>query len=204
MCKPKKSVTVKKTRKACQISHKRCPIFPFPPREGLTGWASGLQFGTSPRDPTAPLPKGARVSWEPGEGGEGGQGTPTPARQPWQHRSEPGTARDPLTAASLGCLRLPFLRKQTWEMAVRGLIRIIRRVCCRYDMRCWSRASLNWVPSPLTKTASRMRAQRSAGASAIEVSASPLLCPPVPAVPADPTLLSLLPFLENCQPAPWG
>lgn len=134
-------------------------------------------------------------------GGRGGQGTPTPARQPWQHRSEPGTARDLLTAASLGCLCLPFLRKQTWEMSVRGLIRIIRRVCCRYDMRCWSRASLNWVPGPLTKTASRIRAQRSAGASASEVSASPLLCPPVPAVPADPTLLSLLPFSESCQPA---
>lgn len=67
-------------------------------------------------------------------------------------------ARDPLAAASLGCLSLPPLGKQTRETTVEELIRTTGRVCGGRDMRRWLKASLDRVPSPLTETAGAARA----------------------------------------------
>lgn len=82
----------------------------------------------------------ARCPEKLGQGQRAAQ-TPTP------HCCSPSRAlarpRALLTSASLGCLCVPFLGKETWEMAVQELIRIFRHVCCRYDMHCWLKASLS-------------------------------------------------------------
>lgn len=89
MCKTEMSITVKKNRKECKISHKRCPIFPFPTCEGLVGFlvcgsapASGILLNRAPQELFG-CRKGAHVPLGTWEGARGGSrrrrkpGTPT-------------------------------------------------------------------------------------------------------------------------------